>query len=156
MSDIKDKNLTTLQELNRRVNKDLPAVQNSKIDNPAKEVEASITDFLTNRLSKLTEDADFERAVKDNILARLSEATFKELISLLHNITFDNTAATNGILEIFHNEQSGKNIIDTLKTDSVSTAATEVYNSTDDKNVLQALGYLNQIMTQLSTPSKTE
>lgn len=145
-------NLATLQELKNKITADLPAVDNAKITNPAKEMEASVSDFLSLRLSKLTEDADFERAIKDNILQRLPEASFKELTTLLHNISSDNTHATDSVLSVFYNEQSGKNIIDTLKDDSIAGTATEVYNSIEDRNVLQALSYLNQIMTQLSTP----
>lgn len=143
-------NIKALEKISQKLNGNLPAVENSKISNPAKEMEESISGFLTSRLEKLTEDADFERMIKDNILTRLDEASFEELTSLLQTVTSANTNATNGVLSVFHNESSGKIITDHLRSDSISNTATEVYNSIEDKNVLQALSYLNQIMGQLS------
>lgn len=149
--DARSKNLQTLEELNKNLNKDLPAVQEAKITSPAREMEETITDFLANRLAKLSEDTQFENAIKNNILARLPEASFKELTELLHNVSQDNALAANGTMEMFKPAQGEKTIIDTLRSDAVSNAATEVYNSIDDKNVLQSLNYLNQILTQLSS-----
>ena len=114
--------------------------------------ENSLTDFLIQRLNKLTEDSDFERKIKDNILQRLPEASFEELTELLHNVSSDNTLSTTSVMELFKLNDNDKNITDALKEDNISNAATELYNSTDDKNVLQALTYLGQIMEQMSTP----
>lgn len=147
-------NIDALVKMSQKLNGDLPAVANSKINNPAKEMEESISSFLTARLAKLTEDADFERLIKDNILTRLDEASFEELTTLLNTVSSNNTHATNGVLGVFKNETSGKTIIDTLRSDSISNTATDVYNSIEDKNVLQALSYLNQIMSQLSSPTQ--
>lgn len=146
-------NLNALIEMNNKLGGDLPAVQVAKITNPAKEVENSLTDFLIQRLNKLTEDSDFERKIKDNILQRLSEASFGELTTLLHNVSSDNTFSTTSVMDLFRLNENDKNITDALKEDNISNAATELYNSTDDKNVLQALTYLGQIMEQMSTPS---
>lgn len=132
------------------LNKNLPAVDNAKIKNPAREIEGTIADFLVGRFSKVTEDANFERAIKDNILSRLDEANFSELSELLHNVSMDNNDAMNSLLTAFKSDQDGKNIIETLREGDKEGAAVEVYNSIEDKNVLQALNYLNQIMTQLS------
>ena len=145
-------NLNALMEMNSKLGGDLPAVQEAKVLSPVKEVENSLTDFLIQRLNKLTEDSDFERKIKDNILQRLPEASFEELTTLLHNVSSDNTFSTTSVMELFKLNDNDKNITDALKEDNISNAATELYNSTDDKNVLQALTYLGQIMEQMSTP----
>lgn len=143
-------NLEALKRMSDNLNKNLPAVDNAKIKNPAREIEGTIADFLVGRFSKVTEDANFERAIKDNILSRLDEANFSELSELLHNVSMDNNDAMNSLLTAFKSNQDGKNIIETLREGDKEGAAVEVYNSIEDKNVLQALNYLNQIMTQLS------
>lgn len=143
-------NLEALKRMSDNLNKNLPAVDNAKIKNPAREIEGTIADFLVGRFSKVTEDANFERAIKDNILSRLDEANFSELSELLHNVSMDNNDAMNSLLTAFKSDQDGKNIIETLREGDKEGAAVEVYNSIEDKNVLQALNYLNQIMTQLS------
>lgn len=153
---MKNENLNTLIEINNKLGANLPAVQDAKVTNPAKEVENSLTDFLIQRLNKLTEDSDFERKIKDSILQRLPEASFEELTILLHNVSSDNTFSTTSVMDLFKLNENDKNITDALKEDNISNAATELYNSTDDKNVLQALTYLGQIMEQMSTPLKED
>lgn len=145
-----NKDLETIYKLRDKINSNMPAVENSKIKNPAKEVEESLTDFLTRRLAKLSEDADFENIIKDTIRQRLPEASFEQLIDLLHNVSRDNTASSIPITEMFKNEQSGKTVIETLRDNDVSSAANTLYNSTDDKNILQAVTYLGQIMSKYS------
>ena len=113
--------------------------------NPVKEIENSLTNFLTDRLNKLSEDKDFEDLVKANIRQRMSEASFEELTTLLHNVSMDNTAATNGTLEVFHDAKQGKPITETLKADEASATAVNVYNDIEDPKILQSLSYLNQI-----------
>ena len=120
-------------------------VDEAKIMNPVKEIENSLTNFLTDRLNKLSEDKDFEDLVKANIRQRMSEASFEELTTLLHNVSMDNTAATNGTLEVFHDAKQGKPITETLKADEASATAVNVYNDIEDPKILQSLSYLNQI-----------
>ena len=57
----------------------------------------------------------------------------------------DNTAATNGTLEVFHDAKQGKPITETLKADEASATAVNVYNDIEDPKILQSLSYLNQI-----------
>ena len=87
----------------------------------------------------------FEDLVKANIRQRMSEASFEELTTLLHNVSMDNTAATNGTLEVFHDAKQGKPITETLKADEASATAVNVYNDIEDPKILQSLSYLNQI-----------
>ena len=144
---MRNTNLETLIKLNEQLSskKTDEAVEKVKILNPVKEIENSLTNFLTDRLNKLAEDKDFEDLVKANIKQRMSEASFEELTTLLHNVSTDNTAATNGTLEVFHDPKQGKTITETLKADEASATAVDVYKDIDDPKILQSLSYLSQI-----------
>ena len=144
---MRNTNLESLIKLNQQLSskENTQLVDEAKIMNPVKEIENSLTNFLTDRLNKLSEDKDFEDLVKANIRQRMSEASFEELTTLLHNVSMDNTAATNGTLEVFHDAKQGKPITETLKADEASTTAVNVYNDIEDPKILQSLSYLNQI-----------
>ena len=144
---MRNTNLESLIKLNQQLSskENTQLVDEAKIMNPVKEIENSLTNFLTDRLNKLSEDKDFEDLVKANIRQRMSEASFEELTTLLHNVSMDNTAATNGTLELFHDAKQGKPITETLKADEASATAVNVYNDIEDPKILQSLSYLNQI-----------
>ena len=144
---MRNTNLESLIKLNQQLSskENTQLVDEAKIMNPVKEIENSLTNFLTDRLNKLSEDKDFEDLVKANIRQRMSEASFEELTTLLHNVSMDNTAATNGTLEVFHDAKQGKPITETLKADEASAKAVNVYNDIEDPKILQSLSYLNQI-----------
>ncbi len=144
---MRNTNLESLIKLNQQLSskENTQLVDEAKIMNPVKEIENSLTSFLTDRLNKLSEDKDFEDLVKANIRQRMSEASFEELTTLLHNVSMDNTAATNGTLEVFHDAKQGKPITETLKADEASATAVNVYNDIEDPKILQSLSYLNQI-----------
>ena len=144
---MRNTNLESLIKLNQQLSskENTQLVDEAKIMNPVKEIENSLTNFLTDRLNKLSEDKDFEDVVKANIRQRMSEASFEELTTLLHNVSMDNTAATNGTLEVFHDAKQGKPITETLKADEASATAVNVYNDIEDPKILQSLSYLNQI-----------
>ena len=144
---MRNTNLESLIKLNQQLSskENAQLVDEAKIMNPVKEIENSLTNFLTDRLNKLSEDKDFEDLVKANIRQRMSEASFEELTTLLHNVSMDNTAATNGTLEVFHDAKQGKPITETLKADEASATAVNVYNDIEDPKILQSLSYLNQI-----------
>ena len=144
---MRNTNLESLIKLNQQLSskENTQLVDEAKIMNPVKEIENSLTNFLTDRLNKLSEDKDFEDLVKANIRQRMSEASFEELTTLLHNVSMDNTAATNGTLEVFHDAKQGKPITETLKADEASATAVNVYNDIEDPKILQSLSYLNQI-----------
>ena len=144
---MRNTNLESLIKLNQQLSskENTQLVDEAKIMNPVKEIENSLTNFLTDRLNKLSEDKDFEDLVKANIRQRMSEASFEDLTTLLHNVSMDNTAATNGTLEVFHDAKQGKPITETLKADEASATAVNVYNDIEDPKILQSLSYLNQI-----------
>lgn len=144
---MRNTNLESLIKLNQQLSskENTQLVDEAKIMNPVREIENSLTNFLTDRLNKLSEDKDFEDLVKANIRQRMSEASFEELTTLLHNVSMDNTAATNGTLEVFHDAKQGKPITETLKADEASATAVNVYNDIEDPKILQSLSYLNQI-----------
>ena len=151
MAKVSSKDIETLKDLkNAVVNPNVEALaNNAKVRNPALEVESALTDFLTNKLEKLSRDDDFSDLIKMHIRQRLSEATFEELIKLSHEANTDHTKAMQATLELFKNETSGKNIIDNLKDNGVASTAQQLYDSTDNKDILQAVSYLSQVVGKL-------
>lgn len=154
---MKNKDLNTLIKLNNALadpDNQLEVAQ-AKINNPSKEVETSLVSFLNKRMEKITEDHDFEAIVKNTIRQRLPEASFEQLIDLLHNIQTDNNEAAASVSSLFYNEPSGKTVIDTIKNNDASTAAADLYKSTEDKSILQAVTYLGQVMAQMKNQEIT-
>ena len=76
---MRNTNLETLIKLNQQLSsKNIEQeVEEARVLNPVKEIENSLTNFLTDRLNKLSEDKDFEDLVKANIRQRMSEASLK-------------------------------------------------------------------------------
>ena len=146
-----EKNLKVLGELNNALSSpetDL-AVQEAKILNPSQTVENSLVGFLTSRMEKIEADQEFEEMVKRNIWQRMPEASFDQLIDLLHNVKSDTTSSTESIMKLFRNETSGKTVIDTLRMTDTSSTANKLYQSTEDKSTLQAVAYLSMLMSNL-------
>ena len=143
--------ITTLKNLKKAM--EASDIQNevisSQIKNPSEEVEYALTDFLTNKLEKLSRDDEFSDLIKMHIRQRLPEASFEELIKLSHDMNMDHTKSMGTVLELFKNETSGKNIIDNLKENSISSTAQQLYDSTDNKDILQAVNYLSQVVGKL-------
>ncbi len=118
-----------------------------QIANPALEVENSLVIFLKHRLTKLKEDVKFEDNVKDAVLSRLSEATFSQLITLLEVLQKNSNIGVEKVLAPFIASSGEKTILDsTKKMNQASEISEEVFRETDDKEILQALGMLNQLM----------
>ena len=70
-------------------------------------------------------------------------------MQLHHEMSQDNTAAVKDMMQMFKENVSGKIITEHLKDSEVSTTAQRLYDSTDDKKVLQAVSYFSQIMSQI-------
>ncbi len=118
-----------------------------KISNPAAEVETSLVGFLKHRLSKLKDDVSFEDDIKDAVLARLSEATFPQLITLLEILQKNSNIGVEKVLAPFIASSGEKTILDTTKEmDRTSKMSEKIFEETEDKNILQSLTMLNQLL----------
>lgn len=128
------------------------SLQNTKpeafqIANPAQEVENSLVDFLKHRLTKLKDDVTFEDNVKTAVLARIAEATFPQLTSLLEILQRNSNVGMEKVLAPFIASSGEKTILDSTKEmDRTSKKAEEVFDETNDKDILQSLTMLNQLM----------
>ena len=126
-------------------------VEAAKIKTPGSAVEGALVDFLTARFEKIERDAEFTDLIRMHIRQRLPEASFDQLITLLKDTSMDNNKAVETIVPLFKNEQSGKTVIDQLREDAnVSNAAAALYQSTDRKDILQAVSYLSQILNKIN------
>ena len=61
----------------------------------------------------------------------------------------NNTHATDVMNKLFRNETSGKTVIEHLRDNDVSSTAAKLYDSTDSKDVLQAVTYLGSIISKI-------
>lgn len=128
-------------------------VEEAKIHNPAKEVSNALSDFLVARLQKIEADDQFTDLIRMHIRQRLPEASFEQLMALLHDTSMDNTRATDSLMKLFRNENSGKVITEHLRDADVSSTAVKLYNSTQSADILQALTYFNQVLAGLPSNS---
>ena len=127
-------------------------VESCKIDNPAKAIEESLTSFIMSQFQKIENDNEFQNLIRLHLRQRLGEATFEQLMDLDDRIAKNNTFATTSILSMFKNDQSGKIITDHLKEEtSLNSTAKELYDSANDKDMLQAVSYLNQVISKIQS-----
>lgn len=151
MNEMND-NLNTLLELRDKLeSKELAEkVSNAKIDNPAHEVEEALTTFVTTRLERLENDAQFGDLVKMHIRQRLPEFTTDQLLQLNDQISKNNNRAVEVTMPLFQGDSSGKMITEHLKDSSAQTAtvAQNLYDSAD-RDMLQAVSYLSSVMAKI-------
>lgn len=121
--------------------------EEARISNPAKEIESSLTDFITSRLSRLEQDAQFGDLVKMHLRQRFPEFTVDQLLTLNDQISKNNNKAVEGMMTLFQGDQSGKTVMDHMDTSSTATTAQTLYDKAD-KDMLQALGYLSSVLSK--------
>ncbi len=139
-----EKDLSVVQDIYNNMDN---SVEKFKIDNPAQEVETSLVSFLKHRLSKLKDDVDFEDDIKSAVLTRLSEATFPQLVTLLEVLQRNSNIGVEKVLAPFIASSGEKTILDSTKEiDRTSKVSEQIFEETDDKNILQSLNMLNQLM----------
>ena len=153
---MKPSDLDTIIALNNQLNssENTALVDTSRIANPGVEVEGALTSFLTTRFEKIERDAEFTDLIRMHLRQRIPEASFQELMQLLHETSQDNNKAVESLIPLFKNEQSGKTVLDQLKDSSVESTAKNLYNATDSKDILQAVSYLSQVLGKLNDTSK--
>ena len=129
---------------------DSPAVTESAaraiITNPAREAEKSLIGLLHHRTEKLQSSFDFEELIKTTIESRMTEASFTQLISLLEVVQANNSRAVEGLLAPLMASPAFAEGMASRSNREADTAATAVYEKTDDHRVLQGLVALNQLL----------
>lgn len=156
-SQVVSNNVNTLNELKDALMnpKNTELALQTRIDNPAQEVELALTQYLTSKLDHLSKNDDFEDLIKLHIRTRLSEASFEELINLLNMLAKNNNEATRGVVSLFKNDNSGKIITEHLRDTNMGAVAQDVYDSTDSKDILQAVSYLSQVLGKIKLTNNT-
>lgn len=149
-----EKDVNKLLEISKSLDSDETTriVESCKIDDPAKAVEESLTSFIMSQFQKIENDNEFQNLIRLHLRQRLGEATFEQLMDLDDRIAKNNTFATTSVLSMFKNDQSGKILTDHLKEDSnLNSTAKELYDSAKDKDTLQAVSYLNQVLSKIQS-----
>lgn len=127
------------------------------INNPAQEVEKSLVSFVTHRLNTLKKSIEYEDTIKEIILERIGEATFAQLLSLLEVAQSGTNRAAQTILTPFVSSDGSKTLPETLRQhDQDESIANKIYEETDNKQVLQAMMALNQLIESIKDTVKKD
>lgn len=146
-------NINTLIEMNNNLEKANMEANKARIHNPAGEIEGALANFLTARLNQVENDANFGDMIRSAIMARIEEASFKELTGLLHSVSMDNNRAAEGISKLFVSESAGKTVMDAFRDNDTETVAQQLYASTNNREILQAVTYLGAVLSKMSAES---
>ena len=125
------------------------AVSQSKVSNPSNEVESALTTFVTTRLERLERDAQFGDLVKMHIRQRMPEFNVDQLLQLNEQVSRNNNKSVEALIPLFVGDTAGKTTVERLRDNNVDTAAKSLYD-TADKDMLQAVSYLNSVITRLA------
>lgn len=120
----------------------MAVVDSARVKNPSTEIEGALTDFLTGRLSRLEQDAQFADLIKMHLRQRFPEFTIEQLMQLNEQVTRNNNKAVEVIMPLFQGDTAGKIVTEHLRDSSTETAAKKLYD-TADKDMLQALSYFS-------------
>ena len=156
----KEKNIEELKKLSNRVIKDsdeiTKAVDEAKILTPSKQVERSLTSYITSRLENLKKNDELGDMIVEAIGDRLPEFTPSDLISLYRTHGSLTNEAHRDVMVPFTSENEGTLVDSLRKADQVSNAqAKQISEGITDKEQLQALQYLNQVMSVFKKTPQT-
>lgn len=138
----------TLVKMNDTLTKDQALVEDARIHNPAEEIRDALKEFAVTRLRRVEEDAAFSDVVKAALRQRIPEATFKELMDLLKITTEANNQTAESLINMFNPANSDKTVLERLESNNTENIAAKMYTNIDDKKKLQALTYLNMILSK--------
>ena len=150
-----NEDLNTLMKIKDSLeNKDLSLkVDEAKVSNPAQEIENALTTFITGRLSRLEQDAQFSDLIKMHLRQRFPEFTVEQLMQLNEQVTRNNNKAVEVMMPLFQGDVGGKIVTEHLRDSGTETAAKKLYD-TADKDMLQALSYFSSAIERaLQKPS---
>ena len=156
----REKNIEELKKLSDRVIKNsdeiTKAVDEAKILTPSKQVEKSLTSYITSRLENLKKNDELGDMIVEAIGDRLPEFTPSDLISLYRTHGSLTNEAHRDVMVPFTNEKEGTLVDSLRKADQVSNAqAKQISEGITDKEQLQALQYLNQVMSVFKKTPQT-
>lgn len=119
---------------------------------PQKDIEDTLNDFLTNRLSKIQSNDDYILALKNHALTRISEFSPRDLIDMIDKAERNQIAATDSSMRPFIPQQDGLTILDRKQRsiNGISQIEEQLFNKAD-KNVLQGMSELKLLLGALST-----
>jgi hypothetical protein len=151
---MRNKELDTLSQLSLAIANPATtaAARSVTITDPIKEVENSLTGFLTYRLGRLQDSVEYEEQIKGIILERISEASFDQLTGLLRTVQSGNTLATEKLLQPFISQGAGKTLNESLRAtaaESEASIGSSTYDAIGDKQTLQAIDALGKLVQMI-------
>lgn len=157
----KEKNIKELKELSQKVTTEstevTKVVDEARILTPAKQVEKSLTAYITSRLDTLKKSDELGDVLLEAIEDRLPEFTPADLISLYRVHGSLSNEAHRDVMVPFTNESEGTLVDSLRKSDQVTNVqAKQISEGITDKEQLQALQYLNQVMSLFKKPPEVD
>jgi len=141
---------TLLSIKDRLENKEIQELVNaSKVSNPTKEIEDSLTNFITVRLDRLERDAQFGDLLRSHLRQRFPEMDNDQLIKLFDIVSKNNNRSIEGILPLFQGDASGKIVTEHIKDTNAENTAQNLYEHAD-KDMLQAINYLTSVLSKVA------
>jgi hypothetical protein len=147
-----NKEVDALIELNNELAKDHQDIQEIKNEAPIVKMEKSLSSFIDHSFQCVKEKRDFEQEVMNKLSSRLNEANIPQLIHILEAIQSGTTNDTNALIAPFTDMFVAKQQLEAekLKTDK---PAAERINDKADKDILQGLSALNQLLQLVTEKS---
>lgn len=143
-------NMNALVKINDTLENNQALVEDARIHNPVEEIRDALKEFAVTRLKRVEEDASFSDVVKAALRQRIPEATFKELMDLLKITSESNNQMAESLMNMFSPTNSDKTVLERLNGNNTETIAAKMYTNIEDKKQLQALTYLNMILSKAS------
>lgn len=142
--------LDTLINLKERMENEqnTAIINNSHINNPAREVENSLKNFIMSRLERIESDAQFSDLLKMHIRQRLPEFSIDQLLALNDQMMRNNNRSVEGIMPLFQGDSGGKIISEHFQDSTVSSTAKNLYDNANG-DMLQAVSYLGSVLSKI-------
>lgn len=111
-----------------------------------------VTDYLVNRFDALDQEKDFSRRIREQLLTKLPEAKFSELMTLFNSQKIRETEAVGSLLEFFKPSQGDKvPFIGDTSTEQPKSPE-ELIHGESSSDMLQAMEKLTQIIATMNPP----
>ena len=147
-----NKELDTLIELKNELSNDHQEVQEIKNEAPIVKMERSLSSFIDHSFQCVREKRQFEQEVMAKLSSRLNEANIPQLIHILEAIQSGTTNDTNALIAPFTDMFVAKQQLEAEKLKTEKPAAERI-NDKADKDILQGLSALNQLLQLVTEKS---
>jgi hypothetical protein len=142
---MENKDLATLEAIAAKLGAGSPAADVVRIDDPVSAIEDGLVDFVGHAFDRVKENHALENAINAQLLTRVSEANYGQLIELKGTVTQSNNDADSRLINPFAGAILAKQAAELA--DGPNGPADEIVYKKASKDVLQGLTALNQLLS---------